>query len=166
MDVDVEKESWTWSTGTPRCDDRYHPAAIPAPDSPTVSVDLPSSPRSPGRRPEWESSSDKECEPFRAPVAGRAQYDQLTWDQLHQQRSQRGFRRKESKEVVKTRLASTDAAEARHIPTGGWEQDAPIYADGKGERAPVEGRRARIFPHSSRVRPSWMGHANGRPRKG
>ena len=42
-------------------------------------------------------------------------------------------------EVLKTRLASTGAAEAKRIPTGGVEHDTPNSVDGRRERAPVRG---------------------------
>ena len=40
---------------------------------------------------------------------------------------------------MKTQLAAMDDAAAKRIPKAGVAQDAPIYADGRRERAPVKG---------------------------
>ena len=50
-----------------------------------------------------------------------------------------GYPRKELKEVVKTRLASMDAAEAKRIPGGGGDMDTSGSVNGRRELAPVGG---------------------------
>ena len=102
MDADRADGNRTSRTGTP--DNKFgpNPAAVPAPDPTSLSVQLPS-PRGPsGKHQDWVSSHDKKCEPPQAPSVDRAQYDEMTWDQLHDQCSRRGFRRAESKAVLKT----------------------------------------------------------------
>ena len=82
MGVDGEDKNRASSTGIPDSESGPNPAAIPAPDPPSLSVHLPS-PRDPsGKHPDWESSFDKKCEPSQAPIADRAQYDGMTWDQV------------------------------------------------------------------------------------
>ena len=88
MDVDEDKGNYASSMGAPESGPGRNPAAI------SVPAQLPSSRGPPGRRPEWESPLNDKCEPPQAPHADRAQYDQLTWDQLHGQSSRGGFRRK------------------------------------------------------------------------
>ena len=58
----------------------------------------------------------------------------MTGDQHHEQRSQRGYRRKGSKEVVKTRLATMDAAEAKRKPVGCDDMDASETVGAKRDR--------------------------------
>ena len=66
----------------------------------------------------------------------RAQYDQLTWAQLHVRRIQRGSGGEESEEALKMRLAPKGAAEDDRKPKGSVGEDAPIYVGGTCERAP------------------------------
>ena len=98
MDAGGGEGNRTSGSSAPGSGDGYHPATIPAPNSPTLSEKLPPSPRSPVRHPEWKSSFDKESEPRQAPGVDWARYDQLAWDQ-------RALRWKESEGVLKTRLA-------------------------------------------------------------
>ena len=77
MDGDGEAGIWASSIGAPRSQNRYPPAAIPAPQSPTLPVQLPLSPSHLARRPEWESSVVKRCEQSQAPEVDRGQSDQL-----------------------------------------------------------------------------------------
>ena len=84
-DVDEGERIWTSSTDTPRSEARYHPAATLVPDSPTLSVQLPSSSRSPVRRPESEPSFDGKYESSHVRVVGRAQRDQMSCGQLREQ---------------------------------------------------------------------------------
>ena len=138
MDVDEKTGSWTSGTRTPRSGGRYRPASIPAPDSPTLSVRL-LSPRRPPVGYPVKSSSGEKCEPSQASVVGRAQFVQLTWAQLNGRFPHRGFRRKGWEEVLKTRLASMDVAEANCTQKRSAEQDSAIYEDGKRARAPRKG---------------------------
>ena len=83
LDADEEKGKCTPSTGAPESGQGRHPAAIPAPGPPSLSVQLPSPHDSPVKHPERESSFANKCEPYQAPFADRAQWDQLTRDQLN-----------------------------------------------------------------------------------
>ena len=103
MDVDEEDGIDAAETGLPESDFGLKPGAMPAPDSPSLSEQLPS-PKSPvGRHPDLGPSHDKLCEASQPPKVNRTQYDEITRDQLHDERSQRGFRGKESEAVWKTR---------------------------------------------------------------
>ena len=105
----------------------------PVPDSPSLSVQLPL-PRDTLDIPQpLGSSFDRTRGPSQAPRADGAQYDELTWGQLHDQCSQRGCRREESKAVLTTRLTAMETAEAnRNLAIG-------LQEAGKRERAPVMG---------------------------
>ena len=118
MDVDTEKGKCTSNTGAPENRQGRRPAAIPAPGSPPLSEKLPSPHGSPAKRPEWESSFGNKCEPSQTPVADRAQYDRLTRDQTHDRCRRRGFRERDSKAVLETRLTSMDAAEKKREKRG------------------------------------------------
>ena len=91
------------------------------------------------RHPAPASSFGRNCEQSQAPVEDWAQDEKLTWDPLRAQCVQRGYRRKESKEVWKPRFASMGAAEAKRMPVGGDDTDASGIASGKRGRAPAEG---------------------------
>ena len=81
----------------------------------------------------------------------RTQYETLAWDQRHEQCSQGGDNREESKEVLKTRLAPMDAAEAKRIPVGGIDTNAAETINGKRKRAPAQGAPTQAFGKTSRV---------------
>ena len=83
VDVDEHAGNFSSITDTQRSENRFLPAAMRAPDSPTLSVQVPSSPCPPARHPELESCLERKYEPSQAPVARRAQYDQLTWGRPH-----------------------------------------------------------------------------------
>ena len=70
---------------------------------------------------------------------GRAQYGKLTWEQLHNQCSRGGYRRRESKGVLKALLASTDAAEAKRTSEGDDDTDTSETTNGERKRATSEG---------------------------
>ena len=118
MDVDEEKGNCTSSSGAPGSENGYHPAACSVPDSSTLFAQLLSSSSSPARHPEWESSFDETREPPQAPLADRARRSRLTWDPLHDQCSERGFRRKELEEAWRTRLTSMGAEEGKRNSKG------------------------------------------------
>ena len=84
-----------------------------------------------------EPSSDRNCEESQVPVVGRTQYGKPAKEQLNEQCPQRGYRRKESKEVSNARLPSMDAAEAERIPVGGGDVDTSETINGAREQAPV-----------------------------
>ena len=133
MDADREDGNYTSSTGTPGSDSGPKPEMVPAPDPPPLSVRF-LSPRVPSdTHPHLESSFEKTCWPSQAPRAEGAQYDEMTWGQLHDPCSQRGFRKREPKAVLKTRLTAMGAAEAKRSLADAT-QDA-----GKCERAPLRG---------------------------
>ena len=80
MDVGGEDENRASSTGAPDSESGPNPAANPAPDSPSLSVQL-ASPRDPsGKHPEWEPSFDEECGLAQSPIADMPQHDEMTWD--------------------------------------------------------------------------------------
>ena len=85
------------------------------------------------------SSFDGNCELSQAPFVGRTQYETLTWDQLHKQRSLRGYHRKESKEDSETRLASMGVAKAKRIPVEGEDTGAAETIYGAFPWEPVDG---------------------------
>ena len=107
-----------------------------------------------------ESSFDKACEPSQARSADETRYDEVMWGQLRDQCSQRGFRKKESKAVLETRLTtmsvaevkcklrevSQDDSERERAPERGVKNSdirpgilGPLSLDGIRERAPVKG---------------------------
>ena len=103
MDAGGEAGKNASSTGIPESEPGPRPEMSPAPDSPRLSVQL-ASPRVPSERhPHLESSFDKACEPSRVPRAAETHCDGMAWGQLHDQSSQRGFRKKESKAVLMAR---------------------------------------------------------------
>ena len=107
-------------------------AAVPAPASPSLSAQVPSSPSLSVQLPEPAPSFGQNCVQPQTPAVGRKPYAELTCDQLHKQCTQRGDGRKDAKEVLKTRLASIDAAREKRIPMG--------------NAYPWRGWRTRIFP--------------------
>ena len=102
MEVGREDGNSTLSTGTPERGSGPRPEMIPIPETPTLSAQLPSPRATLDRRQHPESFFDKTSSPTHAPRADRAQYDELTWGQLRDQRSQRGYMKKESKAFLKT----------------------------------------------------------------
>ena len=132
MDVDREDGNNATSTGIPASESGPKPEMIPAPDTPGLSEQL-LPPHVPSERhPHSESSFDKAREPSQALTAHGAQYDEMPWGQLHNQCSRRGFRRKESKAVSKTRLTTMGTAELEGLDPGRWETRAGTCAGGGG----------------------------------
>ena len=111
MDVGEDDGIGAPSTWIPESGSRRRQGALPAPDSPSLSVRLPAPKGSVGRHPDPGSSFDRLCEPSQALEVNRTLYDEMTWDQLHDKCSQRGFRNKESKAVLKTRLTKMGAGD-------------------------------------------------------
>ena len=112
-DVDGEDGNCTSSTGVPESEPGPKPEAIPVPDPPFLSVQLPSPRGSLEKRPDLVSPRDKICEPSQAPKVNRTRFDGMTCDQLHDECSQRAFRRKKLEAVLETRLTRMDAAEEK-----------------------------------------------------
>ena len=79
MEVEREDGNFTSITGMPGSDPGPQPEMIPAPDSLSLSAQLPSPRTSLEKRQHLESSVDKACAPPQAPRADGAQYDKLTW---------------------------------------------------------------------------------------
>ena len=70
-------------TGAPGDNSPSSPSAIPAPESPSLSVKVPSSPFRPAQLPSPASSFGRNCVQSQAPAIDRAPYERRTWDQLH-----------------------------------------------------------------------------------
>ena len=132
MEVDRENASFSSSTGTPERNSGIRPEMVPVPESPSLSIQLPSPQVPSDGHQHLVSSFDKTCVPSRASWADGTQLAKMTWGQLYDQCSQRGLR--------KTRLATIDAAEAKR------NLKEVAQEDGKRERAPVRGAQASDFP--------------------
>ena len=113
LEVDRGSGSSSLRTGTRGSGSGPRPEMIPVPDSPSLSVHLPSPLMASDKPQHLDSPLDRKCAPSRAPRATGAQHEELTREHLHDQCSQRGYREKESKAVLKTRLTTMDAAEAK-----------------------------------------------------
>ena len=147
--LEGEKVDSVPNTGIPGDNSRISPAAIPAPASNSLSVQVPSPPSPSVQLPEPASSFDRSCAQYQAPVINRASYEELTWDQLHGQCTHRGYPRKGAKDVLATRLASVYAAEGKSIPMRGDDNDASGTVSGKRERASAEGMMDSDIPTQS-----------------
>ena len=101
MDANEDAGARAPSTGIPESDSGLNPRAIPAPDSPSLSVQLTSPQGSVERRRDPGSFSGKPCESSRVPKVNRTQYNEMKWDQLRVDCPQRGFRKEESKAVCR-----------------------------------------------------------------
>ena len=113
------------------------PRVAPVPGSPTLSVQLASSPSPSVQIPPPASSSDENCSPSHAPLVDRGRSDHLLFDQIHESRERQGCGRKDWKKVSGTRLASMDADESKRAPTGGDATDTSVAVAGKRGRATV-----------------------------
>ena len=150
MDADGEDADCTFGAGISESESGQKPVATPVPDAPPLSAQLPSPHGSLGQHSDLESSFDKICEPSQSPRADRTQYDEMTSDQPHDKCPQQGFRLKESKAALKTRLTTWGAAEEKRNLGASALQDTPVCNRGSRERAP--GKRVMgsdITTHSS-----------------
>ena len=95
MDVDEEDGTDTATTGVPDSYLGLKPEAIPVPDSHSSSLQLPSSEGSVDHPPDLGSSCDKIREPSQVPKVNRNQQDEMTWDRLRGECSQRGLTKTE-----------------------------------------------------------------------
>ena len=138
-EVEREKVDSAPSPGVPGENPPRSPAAIPVPDSPSLSARAPSSPSPAVQQPEPASSFDRHCAQSQSPAINRAPCGGLTWDRLHERCTQRGYPRKDAQNVLRTRLASTDAAESNRVPLGGYDMDTAGKIAGRREWAPSEG---------------------------
>ena len=66
------------------------PMVIPLPDSPTLTVHLPSSSPLWVQLPPHVSSFDKNCAPSQPLVVGRGEYNHFSYHQIHERRKKRG----------------------------------------------------------------------------
>ena len=140
MELDREDGKSSLSAGSPESGSCARPEMVPAPDSPLLSVQLPTSRETLDIPQPLESSFDTKCAASQAPRADGAQYDELTRVHEKDQCSQRGYRKKESKAAWKTRLPTMDAAGAKR-------NMAEVARDGgKRERAPAKGARVSDNP--------------------
>ena len=100
MEVDREDGNSTLSAGAPASGCGPRTERIPAPDPPTLSVQLPIPQQAKVTSQSLESSFDSKRAPPQAPRADGTQYEKLTRGQSHDQCSQQGYRKKESKAAL------------------------------------------------------------------
>ena len=141
MDVGAGKVDTISSPGTPG--DSSH-ASLP--DSLSLPVQVPSSPKSPMQHPAPKFSSDRNCWQPQDPKVDRTQYRKLPWSQLHEQCSGRGYHQRELTDVLKTRLASMGAADAKRLPVADDDTDTSETINSTRERAHVEGQMDSDIP--------------------
>ena len=134
--VGVGQESG--SGGGPTDETREPPMAsprlIPVPDSPHLSIQLPpdSVVEDTGKT---SASFDRDCAPSQAPVSDNANYAQLPYDELHELWKQRGYHKRDTKVVLRTRLEAMDAAAKRSAAGSSNDTDTPMTVLGKRPRA-------------------------------
>ena len=104
------------------------PRAVPIPESPAVSVQLP--PPVP--------SFDKNCTPSRAPVVNHGKYDYLSYDRAREQRKKGKDSGENSRGVLNTLLAAMIAEERKRTLTGDHEMDTSMSVLGRRERPPAD----------------------------
>ena len=112
----------------------YSPASprlIPAPDSLHLYVQLPPDSLAGDKGP-VSASFDRKCAASRAPATDTADYDQLSYGELHGLRTQRGYRKKDTKTAPRTRVAAADVAKKKHA--GGSSRDMDTSMSALGER--------------------------------
>ena len=97
MEVDREDGNSTLRTGAPESGCGSQPEMIPAPDSPTLSVQLPTQQQSKVTSHPMEPSRARTRAPSQAPRADGTQHEKLSRGQLRDQCSLRGYQKKESK---------------------------------------------------------------------
>ena len=109
------------------------------PDSPSESAQVPSSPPTSVQLPPQTSPFDRNCEPPQAPKIDRIRYAGAPYDRVLELRKGRGYRGDGSREVLKTRLASMDAAGQKRTAPEGEAMDPSGTVSGERERAPAQG---------------------------
>ena len=82
-------------------------------------------------------SFDRKCAPSRAPRCASTDYDQISYDQLHELCKQRGYHKEDAKAVIKTRQEATGAAERR--PTEGAADDMDTSSSVPGKKGSQHG---------------------------
>ena len=110
------------------------PRLIPVPDSPHLSLQLPPEPEvdSTGKT---SASFDPNCAPSQAPASGSAKYDQLSNGQLHELCRQRGYHKKDTKAVLRTRLEAMDAAAKKTAEGSSNDMDSSMRTRFTGKRS-------------------------------
>ena len=93
-----------------RDDSMASPCLIPVPDSTTHGEDLELPPLENDVN-DPSASFAKQCAPSQAPTMEGRQYDNLTYDELHNLCKSRGYCKKDAKTVLKTRLEAIDTVE-------------------------------------------------------
>ena len=97
------------------------------PDFPPLSIQLPSAP----------SSYDVICAPSRAPALDSGCVDELSYDQLHDLCTPRGFCPEVSKAVLSTGLASIQDQDLSHATAVDEKMDTSATGAGKRDRLPA-----------------------------
>ena len=87
------------------------PRRVPVPDLPSLPVQVPSPPPFSVQFPPQVSSFGRNFESPQAPKLSRTRYERWPYDQVRESRRRRGYRGGNSLGVLKTRIASADAAE-------------------------------------------------------
>ena len=85
------------------------PRSIPVPDSPLHSAQTPAEPAL-GDAGKTSAFFGRNCILSQSTVRGNANYDQLSYGQLHELCKQRGYHKKDDKAVRRTRLEAMAAA--------------------------------------------------------
>ena len=114
------------------------PEAIPKPGSPTPPVQLTSWPSLSVRLPPRVSSFDKSCAPSKVPVVAHGRLDPIPIGQICELFERPGNNGKDSKEVLRTRSASTADGENKLIVSGDNAMDTLVTVTGKRGRPPAD----------------------------
>ena len=129
------------------------PRLISVPDSPPLPAQLPPNSEVEDTGPAL-SSSDRSCAPSQFPVTDTANYEQLSYRQLHELCEQRGYQGKNTKAVLRTRLAAMDAARKKPADGGLKDMDTPTM---------VLGRRTRTMEDTMDTSMAVGGYTDARP---
>ena len=104
------------------------PPLIRVTSPPCLSVELPPA----------DASFDGKCTQLKERAATRSDYDQLTYNELHQVCRRRGNARKDSRAVLKTRLSTTGAVERKRA------HDNENVMDTSGDKPAAKAKRCRV----------------------
>ena len=77
------------------------------------------------------ASFGRKCAPFQAPVADTINYDQLSSGPSHELRKQRDYHKKDTRAVLRTRLAATDALDTENAERRPQDMDTSTSVLGK-----------------------------------
>ena len=101
MQADRGGGNSTPRTGIPVSGCSPRPDLIPVPDSPTPSAQSPAEQQSEVNTHPLDPLCDRTYAPSQVPREDGTQYEKLSWGRKHDQCSQRGYRKTESKAVLK-----------------------------------------------------------------